>query len=306
MPEGYTHIRTACRAARLAKIEPTHPQAFAGGANGPDILFCYRVWRRAKKRGENLPEIGHRLHNENTGVFLQTLIEQALEPWQRSYVLGYLTHYAADCVIHPYVEMLTQPGQLYAKKGGHGYFEIALDSYLHEQDTGNAAIPLEDSTPLLGGVELAGAGALLQKGIESALGITMSRQALADTFAHTRRMRGMFISRFKIKYALFWLAEPLFGGRGFITGHVSPAHLKGTGKDKEKLPDVWKHPKIGEEQHESLEELLERAERTGAAYMMAAQGYWDGRLTLDRAMELIGSNSYLWGVPDEKSMGKFC
>ena len=51
MPEGYTHIRTARAAARLANIEPADRAAFDCGANGPDMLFCYRVWRKSARRG---------------------------------------------------------------------------------------------------------------------------------------------------------------------------------------------------------------------------------------------------------------
>ena len=107
MPEGYTHIRTARAAAKLAGLSIVSDEAaFGCGANGPDMLFCYRVWRRAENRGENLPLIGERLHNENTGAFLQSLIENAQTPSQRSYVLGFLAHYATDCTVHPYVVYL--------------------------------------------------------------------------------------------------------------------------------------------------------------------------------------------------------
>ena len=58
MPEGYTHIRTARAAARLAGITPADGAAFDCGANGPDMLFCYRVWRKSARRGEDLPKIG--------------------------------------------------------------------------------------------------------------------------------------------------------------------------------------------------------------------------------------------------------
>ena len=56
MPEGYTHIRTARHAAALAQVSIADQAAFDCGANGPDILFCYRVWKSSQKRGENLPE----------------------------------------------------------------------------------------------------------------------------------------------------------------------------------------------------------------------------------------------------------
>lgn len=301
MPEGYTHIRTARAAARLANIEPAHKAAFDCGANGPDMLFCYRVWRKSARRGEDLPKIGDRLHDENTGAFLQALLEHAKTPAQQSYALGFLCHYAADCALHPYVVMITKPGEAYGRPGGHGYFEIGLDSFLHKKDTGKAGVPVDDNTPALDREALEGAAELLQEGIRAALGLTVSRQALMDTFAHTRLLRRHFVSPLRIKYALFWLVEPLFGGRGFITGHVTPARLAGARKGEKPLPEVWVHPFTGQQQQTDLPALLDQAERTGAAYMLAAQGYWQGKLRLEKTMEVIGSRSYLSGLEDERS-----
>lgn len=302
MPEGYTHVRTANRAAALAQLEIAHPAAFACGANGPDIFFCYRAWKSGEKRGENLPELGSRMHDENTGAFLRALVKYAATPAQRSYALGFLSHYAADCTVHPYVVCVTGEGGPYAGPGGHGYFEIAVDSFLHEQDTGKAAVPVDDTTPRLAGAALAEVGALLQKSLREAFGVTVSREALADTFWHTRALRRMFISRFRIKYALFWLVEPAFGGRGAVTGHITPARLVGTGKHpKGSLPCPWTHPFTGEEQTDDLNALLEKAEKRSAAYLLAAKGYWDGRLSMEKLSTLLGSASYLSGLADERS-----
>ena len=302
MPEGYTHVRTARRAAALAQLEIEHPAAYACGANGPDIFFCYRAWKSGEKRGENLPELGSRMHDENTGAFLRALVKYAATPAQRSYALGFLSHYAADCTVHPYVVCVTGEGGPYAGPGGHGYFEIAVDSFLHEQDTGKAAVPVDDTTPRLAGAALAEVGALLQKSLREAFGVTVSREALADTFWHTRALRRMFISRFRIKYALFWLVEPAFGGRGAVTGHITPARLAGTGKHpKGSLPCPWTHPFTGEEQTDDLNALLEKAEKRSAAYLLAAKGYWDGRLSMEKLSTLLGSASYLSGLADERS-----
>lgn len=302
MPEGYTHIRTARKAAELARMQIDHQKAFEAGANGPDILFSYRVWRTAQNRGENLPLIGDRLHNENTGEFLKTILSSAKTPTERSYVLGFLCHYATDCVVHPYVVHVSGKGQLYGGPGGHGYFEIALDSFLHKQDTRSGAVGVNANTPKLCGAALAGAGALLQKGIAAALGIQVSREALADTFWHTRSMRRLFVSRLKLSYGVFWLVEPLFGGRGFITGHVSPARLKGVSpKAKKKLPTQWRHPFSGELMDKDVFALLEDAARLSAGYMLAADGYWKGEVSLKKLMGFLGSNSYLSGMADVKS-----
>ena len=45
MPEGYTHVRIAKNAAEAAALHINHPEAFACGANGPDIFFFFEVWK---------------------------------------------------------------------------------------------------------------------------------------------------------------------------------------------------------------------------------------------------------------------
>ena len=73
MPEGYTHVRTARRAAAALHYKIQCPEAFAAGANGPDSFFCFEVWKRPAKRRRDLPALGNRMHEEKTGAFLYSL-----------------------------------------------------------------------------------------------------------------------------------------------------------------------------------------------------------------------------------------
>ena len=43
MPEGYTHVRTARKAAHAIHYKVRCHEAFAAGANGPDSFFCFEV-----------------------------------------------------------------------------------------------------------------------------------------------------------------------------------------------------------------------------------------------------------------------
>ena len=65
MPEGYTHVRTAQKAATAIHYKVQCPAAFAAGANGPDSFFCYEVWKKRAKRHFDLPTLGNRMHEEN-------------------------------------------------------------------------------------------------------------------------------------------------------------------------------------------------------------------------------------------------
>lgn len=46
------------------------------------------------------------LHYRHSGQFTRTLFKRATTPAQRAYALGYATHYAADVVLHPFINMI--------------------------------------------------------------------------------------------------------------------------------------------------------------------------------------------------------
>ena len=71
MPEGYTHVRTARKAAETIHYKIQCPAAFAAGANGPDSFFCFEIWKKRAKRRYDLPGLGNRMHEEKTGAFLR-------------------------------------------------------------------------------------------------------------------------------------------------------------------------------------------------------------------------------------------
>lgn len=291
MPEGYTHVRTARRAAKGVHYRIQCPAAFAAGANGPDSLFCFEVWKSAAKRRYDLPGLGNRMHEENTGAFLQSLMKRVSTRPQVEYALGFLSHYAADTVMHPYVCALCQPGMPYAGAGGHGYFEIALDSTLHAEDTGVSLVPAEDTSPRMKGEELADVTTLLAHCLKDAYGLDIPVEYLADAFEDIYRLRSIFPSRTGIKKAFFTLVEPMFGGRGFITGHVSPRRLVSD------LPDQWTDPFTGETRRGNAFALLRESEKRSGIFMAGALEYWMGGITAEEFFGLLGSMSYTEGRP---------
>ena len=118
MPEAYTHIRIARAALAQSGEHAPSTAAYEMGANGPDPLFAYRVL--SAKRPWPLPELGGRMHDEQCGRFLRTMIFAVSTPAQRSYALGFLAHYAADSVMHPYVVQHPRGARLL--RGGHGQY----------------------------------------------------------------------------------------------------------------------------------------------------------------------------------------
>lgn len=295
MPEGYTHLRIAKNAAAAVRYRLKWPAAFAAGANGPDSFFCYEVWRKPAKRRYDLPALGRRLHEENTGPFLLCMFRRVRTVAQIEFVLGFLSHYAADTVLHPYIAALCQPGMPYAEAGGHGYFEIALDSTLHEQDTGDALVPGDESSPPLVGQALAEVSQLLHECLLEVYRADVPVEYIADSFYYTNRLRRLFVSRHGVRRVFFSLVEPLFGGKGFITGHVSPRKLK------DGLPDAWTDPYSGRAREGGVSALIEQAQQRSTQFMAAAILVWTGRQPRQMLADVWGSMSYGEGRPTPKS-----
>lgn len=301
MPEGYTHVTLAKRAAKRAGWVILDEAAFAAGANGPDIFFSFEGWKPAAERRYNLKAFGNRMHEERTGAFLAALCKQAKTQAQLDYFMGFLAHYAIDTTVHPYVCALTKKGQLYGGKGGHGYFEIALDSYLCKKFTKKRDFGIDAFAPKLVGASLAQVVGQLDRAIEETYGSRISPEYIADAIFQNRSIRSIFRSRFGIKRMLYWLLEPFFGGRGALTGHVHPRRMRGMSKWDIKrgktLPNPWVDPVTGQEHAETLDQLLIRAiKRTEEIYNTllspeTAREFWN----------VLGSYDYVTGTETEQS-----
>ncbi len=294
MPEAYTHIRTGRRAAADSGWRPACPAAFALGCQGPDLLFCYQVWKPGKKRDFDLPALGNRMHGEKTGAFLRALVELAKTDAEISYAAGFLCHYGADCTLHPYAGFVTQPGQLYGMAGGHGYFEAALDSLLHRADFGSAAVLRRHSCPPVPSGQLKEISRLLRRAVKEVFGLDIPARAFADSYRHTRLLRGIFVSRLGIKRGIFWLAERLaFGGPGFITGHVTPARLRRS------LPVHWQRLGDGQPMEGDVFFLLGQARIRCCELLRCYADFLAGRTDAQQLYKTIGSNGYDTGLPCE-------
>ena len=206
------------------------------------------------------------------------------------YALGFLCHYAADTVMHPFVFAMCEEGKPYAQPGGHGFLEIGLDSTLYRQDTGSGAVNVEDVSPLPVGEELSDIITLLRDSLREVYGEEISPEYIADAFYHIYKLRGLFATESPVVRGFFKAVEPLFGKKGMIMGHVTPCELS------EDLPDRWKDPFTGAVYDGGVRGLLPRAQQRCEQYMSAALLFWGDRLSADELRQHIGSMSYTAGI----------
>ena len=145
MPACLTHYHFAKNVlARLSQEEGQGIQEcpFYWGAQGPDFLFCHRYLPWMK--GRDLRDYGDKLHSETkpsqTFQSLRNFLERHKDPAYRSYVLGFVCHYALDSTAHPYVNDLaahlrkTRPWETQSTM--HGEVEASLDAIILRRETG--------------------------------------------------------------------------------------------------------------------------------------------------------------------------
>lgn len=120
--------------------------AFYYGTQGPDFLFSHKVWRMAWN-GENLVELGSVLHHvcpSKMFALMKDYFEN--EPCDRdlvkSYIYGFLAHYALDRKTHPLVYAVQK--ELTKAKGledfrplvVHNQIELNIDAMLIKSELG--------------------------------------------------------------------------------------------------------------------------------------------------------------------------
>lgn len=293
MPEAYTHLRIARAALASEDANAVASSAFLMGANGPDPLFADSVLHKNKE--QPLAPIGTRMHNEQCGAFLVELLSQAKTTVQRDYTRGFLTHYAADAVFHPYVAAQSGKGGAFDKPEGHGYCEAALDTYFCAMDTGHGSVRVDEASPKLSAPELAEIAALLRRAIAAVYDETLSVTDLCNSFHSFRAAHRFFCSPAGGKRFVAMLAENiLFHRQGYLRNHMTPAPIPRGG-----FANEWANPYTGAQMDGGPNVLSMQAVQQATAYLRAAACFWAGSANEKNILKCLGNNSYATGLPLE-------
>lgn len=291
MPDGYAHLRTAEQALLKSGIFIYDRAAFCMGAQGPDAFFFHDIWKA--RRDKSINELGSTMHEESTGAFLAQLVQCAKSPLQKSFVLGFLTHYATDCSAHPYVAAMTNNGAPYCMNEGHGFYEIALDSDLYELDYGKRQVPLSRSTLLPDNAEMYELCALLHAAISTVYQIKLPVSVIYECYTDMRFARRMLRSRFGVMRAVYSLAEEkLLKRHGYLLSHLTPA------QKMQELPKKWINQYDGNKLIQGgIHECLKNAVAAGGLLIKAADTFWNnqGGGNVDTLKAAIGNKSYSTG-----------
>ena len=288
MPGGFYHQCCAECACAVSGITPVRMEAFRLGAQGPDPLFLIGMFPLSLKSRPS--KLAGAMHKRRTGQFICALAREAKKAGdvERAYVLGYLTHYAMDSAVHPYVY-----SQSYDKKGRysspkHMSMERGWDTEMWRA-AGRRGTP--ESMPCLKEAradwpQAARLIALAAGETYPELGITP--EAVERGYADACRANRLTHSPAGVKYALYWLLERLALRPGLITAQCCPKKPR-RGDTMNREGRAWRSAaEPDRERREGVEELTAQGVRRAAQLMQAAKDYFDGEMDEKRFAVVVG------------------
>ena len=163
MPACMTHHLFAKEVLSRLEAPAADPCAYYWGAQGPDFLFCHRYfYALTHKESKTLNQFGSALHKSppsQTLGAMRDFLKQHENPSYRSYVLGFLCHYALDSTAHPFVnaraQEMAQERPAENPQTMHGEIEASLDAIILRWQTGMlpSQVPLKTMFPKNEGVQ---------------------------------------------------------------------------------------------------------------------------------------------------------
>lgn len=136
MPAAYFHEVVARKVFSMIDSPDfikKHMSAYLLGSQGPDPLFAHQKLNPFTK--SLLPLLASRIHNSRVTEFIKSMVKNAKDNTVLSvYTLGYLTHYATDRIVHPYVYSVTE-NAVNKQKHAHDFLEAAFDTWLYRKSS---------------------------------------------------------------------------------------------------------------------------------------------------------------------------
>ena len=301
MPASYVHQWLATRAWRqLGQDAP--PAPLLAGAEGPDPFFYYRLLVPAANRP--ISALGGRLHSERTADFLMALLARAggADDDARAYALGFLTHYAADTTVHPYVYAHAFDRAGCYRSNLHCGLEAAMDTWAYHGEGGRGIPRQMQGVAALSPAQCDGIAAVLTGAVgeafpEDAPGEAVTRRSFADAVSICRLLH----SPSGIKYHLFATLGAWAGQPGLVEAHALSRRLPG-GDFGNLARQGWCSPWAPDAlRRESLPELYDAAVTRACALLRAAQALWARALSEADMRALLGDQQYDSGLPWQTS-----
>ena len=264
MADVYMHIRMTKDLIQLRQAD-VEPSAAFLGAQFTDPMY-YVTFHKDHKRYRRIAD---RTHDTNTRELLINVVNHVKThptDTNRSFLFGFLAHYALDVKLHPYVYhhvgiyQIDNPAT-HGWRGLHLKFERSIDAVLYEQDTGKPSRFLRLTNDF---ITTKRAHPDLKLLMQDVLGKQFAIEDGGDVF-HTGVkhmywvLRLLTTDRFGWKKALFRLVDVLVKSRYLFVAdmsfynHVEPYDFLNLEHR------TWHHPVTNEPSNKSVPDLYDEA-----------------------------------------------
>ena len=260
------------------------------GQFGPDLWFMHRPWKRRSGRGRHM-------HTTRTGAFLTALARQAKDSSSRdlvfSYLAGFLCHYALDSTAHPWIIYVTAVERRFPRS--HMSLEHALDMAQIARD-GFAGEKHPVSSHYF-------PDAPLPRALEKDLDAVFEKvYGWKHAFPAFRRSGKLYLRSYRLLENPGGLAARLARGtKADLLRSLAYSESQFLSLDPENLEHrTWHHSHDSSvTRSDSFPELREEAAILARRLILAAWDYLHGRMPEKDLEALIGSRSYLSGLPTD-------
>ncbi len=299
MPSGYLHKRCAEKAVELSGVTIKERDALVLGAQGPDPLFMLGIFPLGPSSRPG--PLGNLLHTRRTGAFLCALCRRAKDgsEVERAYAMGFLTHYALDSTVHPYVYAHSVDKHGKYSSLLHMRLEKRWDTLFYRQD-GHRSTPVimpgvAETRPVWEQIADLWAVAINDVFPEECV----TRETVLKALGGAERVNRLTHSPSGVKYGAVWVLERVIGKAGLATSQMAPRFLPRadiTNADHAQ----WRAPAYPDTpRDEGLMELYDRAVKRATELLTAARGYFGGTLPEEAFAAAVGNAQYDTGMESD-------
>lgn len=303
MPAAYIHEKIAKKAISNIKNLPesfiNNFDVFEFGAQGPDLLFYHRMLHPLEKnRRPNV--LGERIHMERVGEFLTTLLKYAKENngAECAWVIGFVSHYATDSTIHPFVYSTTNNEDGTNNTTRHLVLESQFDTWYYRKE-GNIGVPRQaQCIKRLTHNQKDDIAKILTHASKKVFPEYMLDyyQAYSTINDMGKIIKILYSARNK-KHYLFTMLENMIFHPKIVTRYTAAHRLpKDDFLNLEK--SIWYNPwdKEKNEFDYNFMELFDIATKLSEKYIKAVLAYLYDNTTIEDTMKILGNNDFNSGL----------
>lgn len=269
------------------------------GTQGPDIFLFHRVYPWLF--GKSLRKISSKLHRTKPALILEAMRDYCKITQNnivKSYVYGFIMHYALDCKCHPFVysmqNKIVQSTFFSNPYTIHNKIEFSIDSYLLNKRL-KIAHPEQFKTEDILNVDnkiTKEIAKLYKYLIHRLYEKDVAEKQIITALKDTKYFQKTIFDKYGIKKALLTpleiIASPLTGNYK-LTVMLRPKDLEKAKKYANIDKSIWNYPSSGQSSDKSFEELFEFAKQDALNIISA----FDNGLSLEDATQ---NKSFLTGV----------